>query len=162
MSASRVSIRVSILASKKAWWSVKCPVNASSNAAILARIRPRASCANALGLVCPPTSAAIISRPETPKMSLATTDSLIWASSSSFSTRCFSAVRAPTRSIRYRVTSRNRRISGAGTKLRRIICRSATLHNHTASSLSVLGRPGRCLTSLAFTNQGSNPWASNR
>jgi len=95
-------------------------------------------------------------------MSLATTDSLIWASSSSFSTRCFSAVRTPTRSIRYRVTSRNRRISGGGTKLGRIICRSATLHSHTASSLSVLGRPGRCLTSLGLTSQGSSPWASNR
>jgi hypothetical protein len=30
-----------------------------------------------------------MARPETPKLSLATTDSLIWASSSSFSTRCF-------------------------------------------------------------------------
>jgi hypothetical protein len=39
-------------------------------------------------------------RPETPKMSLATTLSLIWAYSSSFSTRCFSAVRTPTRSAR--------------------------------------------------------------
>src|SRR6185312_7481382 len=79
------------------------------------------SAASAFGSVCPPTSAAIICRPETPKMSLATTLSLIWASSSSFSTRCFSAVRTPTRSARYRVTSRNRRISGGGTKLGRII-----------------------------------------
>jgi hypothetical protein len=31
-----------------------------------------------------------MARPETPKLSLATTDSLIWASSSSFSTRFFS------------------------------------------------------------------------
>ncbi|MBV8994297.1 MAG: hypothetical protein JO287_11520 [Pseudonocardiales bacterium] len=54
-------------------------MNASSNAPILARSRPRASCANTLGLVCPPTSAAIISHPETPKLSLATTLSLIWA-----------------------------------------------------------------------------------
>lgn len=50
-------------------------------------------------------------------MSEATTDSLICASSSSFSARCFSAVRAPTRSIRYRVRSRSRRICGGGTKL---------------------------------------------
>jgi hypothetical protein len=42
-----------------------------------------------------------------------------------------------------------RRIGGSGTKLGRIICCSATLHNHTASSLSVFGRPGRCLTPLA-------------
>jgi hypothetical protein len=139
---------------------VKCPVNASSRALILARIRDRASCASALGLRSPAMSASIIARPETPKMSLATTDSLMQASSSSFSTRCFSAVRAVTRSIRYLVTSRSRRICG-GTKLGRIICRSATLHSQTASSLSVLGRPGRCLTSLAFTSQVSNPCASS-
>ena len=43
-------------------------------------------------------------------------------------------------------------IAGGGTKLGRSICRSATLHSHTASSRSVLGRPGRCFTSLALTN----------
>ena len=53
-----------------------------------------------LGSRSPAMSAASIARPETPKLSLATTDSLIWASSSSFSTRCFSAVRATTRSAR--------------------------------------------------------------
>jgi hypothetical protein len=58
------------------------------------------------------------------------------AFSSSFSARCFSAVRAATRLARYRVTSRSRRISGGGTKLGRSICRSATLHSQTASSLS--------------------------
>jgi hypothetical protein len=42
-----------------------------------------------------------MARPDAPKMSEATTDSLIWASSSSFSARFFSAVRAVTRSIRY-------------------------------------------------------------
>jgi hypothetical protein len=49
-----------------------------------------------------------------------------------------------------------------GTKLGRISCRSATLHNQTASSLPVLGRPGRCFTSLAFTSHVSNPCASSR
>ena len=95
-------------------------------------------------------------------MSVATTLSLIWASSSSFSARCFSAVRAPTKSARYLVTSRSRRISTGGRKLGRTICRSATLHSQTASSLSVLGLPGRCLTSLAFTSHVSNPAASSR
>ena len=95
-------------------------------------------------------------------MSEATTDSLMQASSSSFSTRFFSAVRTPTRSTRYRVRSRSRRMSAGGTKLGRSICRSATLHSHTASSTSVFGRPGRCLTSLALTSHGSSPWASNR
>ena len=42
-----------------------------------------------------------MARPDTPKMSLATTLSLICASSSSFSARFFSAFRAPTRSARY-------------------------------------------------------------
>ena len=45
-------------------------------------------------------AAAIIARPETPKMSEATTESLMQASSRSFSTRFFSAVRAPIRSMR--------------------------------------------------------------
>jgi hypothetical protein len=53
-----------------------------------------------LGSRSPAIRAASMSRPETPKLSEATTDSLIWASSSSFSTRCFSAVRTPTRSAR--------------------------------------------------------------
>ena len=53
-----------------------------------------------LGSRSPATSAASIARPDTPKMSEATTDSLMQASSSSFSTRFFSAVRAATRSVR--------------------------------------------------------------
>jgi hypothetical protein len=51
MSASSASTRASILVSSRAWWPVKCPVNASSTTLILARIRPRASAASALGLV---------------------------------------------------------------------------------------------------------------
>ena len=66
----------------------------------LVRIRERASCANTLGSRCPAINAAIIARPETPKISEATTESLMQASSSSFSTRFFSAVRTPTRSMR--------------------------------------------------------------
>jgi hypothetical protein len=74
----------------------------------------------------------------------------------------FSAVRTLTRSIRYRVRSRNCRIDRGGTKLGRSIWRSATLHNHTASRTSDFGRPGRCLTSRALTNHGSSPCASSR
>ena len=55
---------------------------------------------NTFGSRSPATSAASMARPETPKMSLATTLSLIWASSNSFSTRFFSAVRTPIRSTR--------------------------------------------------------------
>jgi hypothetical protein len=121
MSAVIASTRAGIVDSRNAWWSVKYPVNASSSRAILRRIDARAIRASTLGSRSPATSAAIMSRPETPKMSDATTDSVIWASSRSFSTRCFSAVRVSTRSRRYRVRSRSRRIGGGGTKLGRII-----------------------------------------
>ena len=67
-----------------------------------------------------------------------------------------SAVRTATRLARYRVRSRSSRIGGGGTKLGRSICRSATLASHTASSRSVFGRPGRCLTSRALTSHGSS------
>jgi hypothetical protein len=66
----------------------------------LVRIRVRASSAKALGSRSPAIKAVIIARPETPKMSEATTDNFRQASSSSLSTRFFSAVRTPTRSMR--------------------------------------------------------------
>jgi hypothetical protein len=47
-----------------------------------------------VGVTLPPISASSMSRPDLPKMSLITADSLIWVSSSSFSTRCFSRVRS--------------------------------------------------------------------
>ena len=77
MSPSSASIRASILASRNAWWSLNRPTNASSSSGILPRIRVRASCASTVGSRCPAISAFSMSRPETPKMSLATTDSLI-------------------------------------------------------------------------------------
>src|SRR5512132_1771978 len=70
-SASRASTRASILASRKACWSVKNPQNASTSGPSLARNRVRASCARTLGSRSPATSAASMARPETPKMSLA-------------------------------------------------------------------------------------------
>ncbi len=90
-------------------------------------------------------------------MSEATTDSLLSASSSSFSTRFFSQVWPDTNPTRYRVRSRSRLIRIGGMKEGRNIWRSATLHNQTASSRSVLGRPGRFLTSLALTSQRLEP-----
>jgi hypothetical protein len=89
------------------------PVNASSSTVILARMLRRASCASTFGSRSPATRAASMSRPETPKMSAMTALSLMQASSSSFSARCFSAVRAATRPARYRVRSRSLRIGGA-------------------------------------------------
>ncbi len=77
MSAVAASTRASILVSRNAWWSSNRPVNASSNAPIFPRIEPRASCARTFGSRYPETNAAIIAWPETPKMSEATTDSLI-------------------------------------------------------------------------------------
>ena len=53
-------------------------------------MRARASWASTLGSRSPATSAPSIARPDTPKMSEATTESLMQASSSSFSTRFFS------------------------------------------------------------------------
>jgi hypothetical protein len=61
---------------------------------------PRANWAKTSGSRSPGISAAIVARPETPKMSQATTDSLMLAPSSGFSTPLFSAVRAATRSTR--------------------------------------------------------------
>ncbi len=40
--------------------------------------------------------------------------------------------------------------------------RSFSFASHTASSLSVLGRPGTFFTSRALTNQTVNPCASSR
>src|ERR1039458_10214347 len=80
-------------------------------------MRDLASCARAWGLRSPAIRAAIMSRPDIPKMSLATTDSFSCASSSSFSTRFFSAPWSETKLIRYLVRSRSRRIGIGGTKL---------------------------------------------
>ena len=72
----------------------------SSRRLILVRIRDRANWANTFGSRSPAINAAIIAHPDTPKMSEATTESLMQTSSRSFSTRFFSAVRTPTRSMR--------------------------------------------------------------
>ena len=76
------------------------PVKVSPRSLILPRSRVRASCARTFGSRCPATIAPSMARPEAPKMSDATTDSLMQASSSSFSTRFFSAVQASTKSTR--------------------------------------------------------------
>ena len=102
-------------------------------------------------------------RPDTPKMSLATTDSLIWASSSSFSTRCFSAVLAATRST-WRVTSR--RLADFRSWRREERAQHLPLGDLAQPDRIQrvgLGQPGQiCLTSRAFTSQVSNPCASSR
>src|SRR6266568_4396866 len=61
---------------------------------------------------------------------------------------------------RYLVRSRNCRIGLGGTKLGLAMPRSATLASQIASSRSVLGRPGRCLTCLASNSQHRNSSSS--
>ena len=78
------------LGEQDAWWSVNRPVNASRNCGILARSGVRAISASTSGSRWPSMSACMKARAETPKGSHATTDSLIPASSRSFSTRFFS------------------------------------------------------------------------
>ena len=88
----------SIIWRMKACCSVKNEQSsASSSWGILPRIRVRAICASTLGSRWPAMIAVSISRPATPWTSLITDDSFRWASSSSFSHRAFSAVRAWTR-----------------------------------------------------------------
>ena len=88
------------VAAMKACCSVNVPVNASCKDADLRRMDALAMSAKTCGSRSPAISAAIIARPDTPKMSLATTDNLMSESSRSFSTRCFSAARASIRSTR--------------------------------------------------------------
>jgi hypothetical protein len=85
----------SIIDRTKACSSVKNEQSrASRSAASLRRITPRAISASTRGLRSPAAIARSMSLPETPWTSLITLDSFRWASSSSFSTRCFSAVLA--------------------------------------------------------------------
>jgi hypothetical protein len=135
---------------------------ASSSWPILPRMEPRASWASVVGLRSPAAMASSMARPEIPWMSEITLDSFRCASSSSFSTRCFSAVRAWVRCRRYRVWVRSRRISAGGTKLPGSAPRSVILASQTESSLSVFGRPGSALTCAAWYSTQSKPSASSR
>jgi hypothetical protein len=122
---------------------------ASSSWAILPRMVPRASWATTLGLRSPAMIASSIARPDTPWMSEITDDSFRCPSSSSFSTRCFSAVRAWVRCRRYRVWVRSARIGAGGTKLDGRLPRSVIRASHTESARSVFGLPGSALTAAA-------------
>ena len=74
-----------------------------TSAACLTRIRPRARPASTCGSRSPAISASIIARPGAPMMSVATVESLIRASSSSFSIRWACRDRSRVRSSRSRV-----------------------------------------------------------
>lgn len=87
-----------------------------------------------------------MARPETPSESVATEESLIWASCKTLSMRCLWRVRSWTKTVRVRVKSRGCRTGLGGTNDARTMPRSVSLASHTASRLSVFGRPGTFLT----------------
>lgn len=103
-----------------------------------------------------------MSRPVTLCRSLTTDDSLTAADSSSFSTRCFSRVRSPVRSRRYRVCSRITRNSGVATKHPVTAPRSKHTASHRESDGSRFGRSGRFFTCRASASTHSSPSASSR
>jgi hypothetical protein len=92
-------------------------------------------------------------------MSVATEDSLIPASSSSFSSRCASRLRSRVMTVRARVRSRNSRIGGGGTNDARTNPCAPRSASHAASETSLL-RPGTFLASRALTNITSKPSSS--
>jgi hypothetical protein len=119
-----------------------------------------ASCTSTFGFWSLKMSAAIISRPDTSKMSETTTERLMQAASRSFSTRFSSTVPDEIDPVPGQVPGAGN--GACGTRPGRSICRSATLHGHTESSTSAFGRPCRCLTSPALTGHGSSTCASRR
>ncbi len=62
------------------WWSVNRPVNAAVSCSVLFRRLILARAASTVGFRSPTTNACSMARPDTPRMSLATQDSLIPAS----------------------------------------------------------------------------------
>ena len=100
-----------------AWCAVKRPLSASVRIGIFGRILPLANSASTAGSAVPWLSirACSINRPDTPVISLATEDSLIPESSSSFSSRWISLVRSRVITVRARVRSRKARIGSGGT-----------------------------------------------
>ena len=116
--------------SRKRWWSVTRPCNATRSSGIFSRRRLRARSASFAGSVSPAISASSMSRPETPSTSVATPASLMLASSSTFWMRLAAADRSWINCVRCRVRSRNSRIGCGGTKLARSrpCCSSWAIH----------------------------------
>jgi hypothetical protein len=83
----RESIWSSSIRANSAWWSSNRPVSASTRALCLTFIRPRARPARTCGSCCPAIKASTMSRTDTVSSLLATAETLIKASSSSFSNR---------------------------------------------------------------------------
>ena len=101
------------------------------------------------GRVRPAIGAAIIARPEHGEIVRGDGRQLEPACSSSFSTGHFlgdDGQRDQIDPIAGQIAADAEPAAG-GTTLGSRICRSASWHNHTASSFSVMRRPGRCVTS---------------
>ncbi len=140
------SISLQCRSTMKAWCSVNRPVRAWVNAGIFTRNCRTDRSASAAASRCPATIAARIARPDTPVMSVATTDSLIPASSRTFSKRWASRVRARVIAVLVRVRSRSSRIGSGGTNEARNNPCAANWASQAASDTSVL-RPGRFFAS---------------
>ena len=106
------------------------------------------------GRSCPATSASSMSRPDLPRMSVATQPSLIPVSSRILCSRAASRWRSLICALRYRVRLRSVRIGLGGTRLARNSPASSSWQSHCASFTSVL-RPGTCLTWRALTSISS-------
>ena len=87
-----VAMRCRCSRHRNAWCSPKLPVNAGTSCGIFGRIRALALSVSTCASRSPSINAASIARPQTPRMSVVTDDSLIPASSSSFCNRCASRV----------------------------------------------------------------------
>ena len=159
MSALWASTRSRNSRAMNAWCSPNRPVNASVRAGIFERILRLARSASVAGSRWPAISASSIARPETPVIWEATEDSLMPASSRSFSSRCTSRVRSRVITVRVRVRSRNARIGAGGTKDAFTNPWAPRSASHAASETSVL-RPGRLRTAAALTRTTSKPSSS--
>ena len=94
-------------------------------------------------------------------MSLATEDSLIPASSSSFSNGWTSRPRSQVIAVRVRVRSRSWRIGAGGTNEPRTSPCAPRSASHAASETSLL-RPGMFFTCLALTSITFRPSSSRK
>ena len=106
------------------------------------------------GLVSPSIIAVSIARADTVFRLDATEDNLMEASSNISSNRTISRVRSPISCIRYRVSIRNRRISGGGTNDGANKPCSSSCAIHSASRTSLL-RPGTAFMCAAFSSHTS-------
>ena len=133
------------------WCSSMFPTRASLSSSFLFLNLPLLRFRHLFGLRSSPfMSSSMILFPLAPKVSEAMEESLMFASSRIFSTRCFSAVIVWISFLLYRVRSRSSRTSFGGMKLPLTRPLRRSLQSHSLSSTSVF-LPGTCLTWRALT-----------